>query len=91
MGHSKKKVYMNICPIPNGFRCLARSILNSACDILLPSLSMSNHNSQLTLHTYSHDSGIGAFQWEERKILRAKFKILRDKYRELFGIGYTLI
>jgi hypothetical protein len=26
IGHSKKKVYMNTCPIPNGFRYLARNI-----------------------------------------------------------------
>jgi hypothetical protein len=53
IGHSKKKVYMNMCPIPNGFRYLARNIF-------LPSRSMSNHNSQLTLHTDSHASDIGA-------------------------------
>jgi hypothetical protein len=26
IGHSKKKVYMSTCPIPNGFRYLARNI-----------------------------------------------------------------
>jgi hypothetical protein len=36
IGHSKKKVYMNMCPIPNGFRYLARSILNLARNIFLP-------------------------------------------------------
>jgi hypothetical protein len=50
---------------------------------------MSNHNSQLTLHTDSRASDIGALRWEGRKILRAKFKILRAKYRKLFGIGHT--
>jgi hypothetical protein len=38
-----------MCHIPNGFRYLARNIF-------LPSLSMSNHNSQLMLHTDSHAS-----------------------------------
>jgi hypothetical protein len=37
IGHSKKKVYMNMCPIPNGFRYLASSILNLASNIFLPS------------------------------------------------------
>jgi hypothetical protein len=71
-------MYMNMCPIPNGFRYLARNIV-------LPSLSMSNHNSQLTLHTDSHASDIGALRWEGRKILRAKFNILRARYRKPFG------
>jgi hypothetical protein len=26
IGHSKKKIYVNICPIPNGIRYLARNI-----------------------------------------------------------------
>jgi hypothetical protein len=30
-----KKVYMNMCSIPNDFRYLARSILNSARNIFL--------------------------------------------------------
>jgi hypothetical protein len=33
----RKKVCMNMCPIPNGFRYLARSILNLAPIIFLPS------------------------------------------------------
>jgi hypothetical protein len=33
----RKRVYMNICPIPNGFRYLARSILILAVNIFLPS------------------------------------------------------
>jgi hypothetical protein len=33
----RKKVYMNMSPIPNGFRQLARSILNLASNIFLPS------------------------------------------------------
>jgi hypothetical protein len=66
---------MNVCPIPNGFRYLARNIF-------LPSLSMSNHNSQLTLHTDSHASDIGTLRWDRKKILRAKFKILPAKYRK---------
>jgi hypothetical protein len=82
---------MNICPIPNCFRYLARSILNLAPNIFLPSLSVSNHNSQLTLHTDSNASDIGALRWERRKILRAKFKILRTKYHKPFGIGYMFI
>jgi hypothetical protein len=53
-----------MCPIPNGFLYLARNIF-------LPSLSLSNHNSQLTLHTDSHVSDIGALRWEGRKTLRA--------------------
>jgi hypothetical protein len=76
IGHSKKEVYMNMCPVLNGFRYLARSILNLARNIFLPSLSMSNHNSQLTLHTDSHASDIGALRREGRKIWRAKFEIL---------------
>jgi hypothetical protein len=51
---------MNMCPIPNGFRYLGRTFLNLALNISLPSLSMSNHNSQLTRHTDSHASDIGA-------------------------------
>jgi hypothetical protein len=84
IGHSKKKVYMNVCPIPNGFRYLGRSILNLAPNIFLPSLSMSNHNSQLTLHTDSHAPDIDALRWEGRKILR-------PKYRKPFEIGHTFI
>jgi hypothetical protein len=34
----RKKVYMNMCPIPNCFRYLGRSILNFARNIFLPSL-----------------------------------------------------
>jgi hypothetical protein len=37
IGHSKKKVGMNMCPIPNGFRYFARRILNLARNIFLPS------------------------------------------------------
>jgi hypothetical protein len=37
IGHSKKKVYVNMCPIPDGFRYLALSILNLARNIFLPS------------------------------------------------------
>jgi hypothetical protein len=88
-GHSidhykKKKVYMNMYPIPNGFRYLAHNIF-------LPSLSMSNHDSQLTLHTDSHASDIGALRREGKKILNTKFKILRAKYRKPFGIGHVHI
>jgi hypothetical protein len=50
---------MNMCPIPNGFRYLACSILNLTRYIFLLSISMSNHNTQLTLHTDSHASDIG--------------------------------
>jgi hypothetical protein len=42
-------------PIPNGFWYLARNIF-------LPYLSMNNQNSQLTLHTDSHISDIGALR-----------------------------
>jgi hypothetical protein len=55
------------------------------------SLSMSNHNSQLTLHIYSHASGISALRREGRKILRAKLKILRAKYRKPFVLGHIHI
>jgi hypothetical protein len=37
IGHSEKKAYMNTYPIPNCFRYLARSILNLARNIFLPS------------------------------------------------------
>jgi hypothetical protein len=84
IGHSKKKVYMNMCHISDGFRYLALSILNLARSVFLPSLSMSNHNSQLALHTDSHASDIGALRWEGRKILRAK-------YGKPFGIGHMFI
>jgi hypothetical protein len=87
----RTKIRMNMCPIPNGFRYLERSTLNLARNIFHPSLSMSNHNSQLTLHTDSHASDIGALRREGRKILRAKFKILRVKYRKAFGIGHMFI
>jgi hypothetical protein len=90
-GHSKKKVHMNMCPIPNGFLYLARSILNLARNIFLPSLSMNNRNGQLTLHTDSHASDIGALRREGRKILRAKFKILRARYRKRSRIGHMFI
>jgi hypothetical protein len=75
---------MNMCPIPNGFLYLASNIF-------LPSLSMSNHSSQLTLHTDSHASDIGALRREGRKVVPAKFKILRAKYRKPFGIGHMFI
>jgi hypothetical protein len=52
---------------------------------------MNNHNSQLTLHTNSHASDIGALRREGKKILRTKFKILRAKYRKQFGIGHMFI
>jgi hypothetical protein len=58
----RKTFYMNMCPIPKGSRYLARSILNLPRNIFLPSLSVSNHNSQLTFHTNSYASGIGALQ-----------------------------
>jgi hypothetical protein len=32
IGHSKNKVYMNMCPIPNGFR--DRAILMYSCKII---------------------------------------------------------
>jgi hypothetical protein len=35
IGHSKKKVYLNMCPIPNVFQYLARSILKLARNIFL--------------------------------------------------------
>jgi hypothetical protein len=82
---------MKMCPIPNGFRYLARSILNLAHNIFLPSMSMSNHKSQLTLHTDSHASDSGALRWKGRKILHAKLQILRAKYRKPFGIGHMFI
>jgi hypothetical protein len=37
IGHSKKTVDMNKCPIPNGFQYLALSILSLARNIFLPS------------------------------------------------------
>jgi hypothetical protein len=77
--------------IPNVFRYLGRSVLNLEHNIFLPSSSMRNHNSQLTLHTDPHASDIGALRWEGRKILRAKFKILPAKYRKPFGVGHMLI
>jgi hypothetical protein len=80
-----------MCPIPNGFQYLARSILNLAHNIFLPSLSMSNHNSQLMLHTDSHASDIGTLRQEGRKLLRADFKILRIKYWKPFGIRRMFI
>jgi hypothetical protein len=80
-----------MCPIPKGFRYLARRILNLGRTIFFPSLSMSNHNSQLTLHTDSYDSETGALRWVGKKILRPKFKILREKYRKPFGIGHMII
>jgi hypothetical protein len=46
---------------------LARNILNLAGNIFLPSLSMSNQDSQLTLHNDSQASDIGALRWEEGK------------------------
>jgi hypothetical protein len=73
-----------MCLIPNGFRYLARNIF-------IPFLSMSNHNSQLMLHTDSYASDIGALRREGRKVLRGKFKILRTKYRKPFGIGHIFI
>jgi hypothetical protein len=47
-------------------------------------LLLSNHKSQLTLHTESHASDIGALRREGSKILPAK-------YRERFGIGHMFI
>jgi hypothetical protein len=71
-----------MCPIQNGF-------LYSARNIFLHTLSMSNH--QLTLHTDSHASDSGALRREGRKILSAKFKIQRAKYRKPFGLGHMSI
>jgi hypothetical protein len=70
-------------PIQNGFR-------NLASNIFLPSLSMSNHNSQLTLHTNSHASDIGALRREGKKILRAKFKMLLAKYRNMTHVHINI-
>jgi hypothetical protein len=50
-----------MCPIRNSFRYFARSILNLALNIFRVPLSMNSHNSQLTLHTDSHASDIGAY------------------------------
>jgi hypothetical protein len=50
-----------------------------------------NHNSQLTLHIDLHASDLGALLRKGRKILRAKFKVLRPKYRNPFGIGHMFI
>jgi hypothetical protein len=36
IGNPKKTFYMNMCPIPNGFRYLARNILKLASNIFLP-------------------------------------------------------
>jgi hypothetical protein len=44
---------------------LAPSILNLGSNIFLPSPSMSNYNSQLTLHPDSHASDIGSLRWKE--------------------------
>jgi hypothetical protein len=63
----RKNVYINISLIPNGFRYLVRSILNLALNIYLLSLSMSSHNSQVTIRTDSHASDIGILRWEGRK------------------------
>jgi hypothetical protein len=38
-GNSKKKVYMNMHPIPSGFRYLEHNILNLVRHIFLPSRS----------------------------------------------------
>jgi hypothetical protein len=37
MGLSMERIHMNMCPIPNCFRYLARSILNLTRNIFLPS------------------------------------------------------
>jgi hypothetical protein len=51
IGHSKKiYLYGHV----DGFQYFESSILNFARNIFFPSLSMSNHNSQLTLHTDSY-------------------------------------
>jgi hypothetical protein len=77
-----RKIFcVNMCPISNGFRHLARNIF-------LLFLSVRNHNSQMTLHTDSNVLDIGVLRWEGGKILRAKFKILRVKYRKPLGIGH---
>jgi hypothetical protein len=72
-----------MCPIPNGFRYLARNIF-------LPSLSMTNHNSQLTLTPIHVVQSLAHYSGREGK-LRAKFKILRAKSRKPFGIGHMFI
>jgi hypothetical protein len=69
--YSKKKIYTNMCPIPNGFRYLASSIFKSARNIFLPSLSVSNCNSQMTLHTDSHASDFGALRCGQIHVLAA--------------------
>jgi hypothetical protein len=43
IGHSKKKLYMHMCPIPNGFR-----------DIIIPLYSSKSFNKKEILRTVSN-------------------------------------
>jgi hypothetical protein len=80
----RKNVYMNMCPIPNDFRYLARNIF-------LPS-----HRNAPISEARESVWSVSWLLWllierDGRKILRAKFKILRPKYRKPFGIGHMFI
>jgi hypothetical protein len=77
--------------IPNDFRYLARSILNSARNIFLPSRC----NAPISEACESVRS-VSWLLWllierVGRKILCAKFNVLRPKYRKPFGIGHMFI
>jgi hypothetical protein len=84
IGHFKKKWLYEKCPIPNGFRYLARNIF-------LPS----RHNASMSEACES----VWSVSWlllllierEGRKILRARLKKLRAKYRKPFEIGHMYI
>jgi hypothetical protein len=78
----RKKVYMTVCPVLNGFRYWAQYFEFGAQ--YFPTLSMSNHKSQLTLHTDSYASDSGALWWEGREILR-------PKCRKPYGTGHLFI
>jgi hypothetical protein len=91
IGHSKKIVCRNMCPIPNGFRHLARSILNLAHNIFLPS-----HRNFPMSEACESVWSVSWLLWllterKGRKILRAKYKILLAKCRKPFGIGHMFI
>jgi hypothetical protein len=73
-----------MCPIPNGFRYLARSILNLTRNTFLPS----NRNAPMS-EAYESVWSVSWLLW--LLIEREGMKILRAKYRKPFGIGHMFI
>jgi hypothetical protein len=80
----RKKVFMNMCPIPNDFWYLGGSILKLARNIFLPS-----HRNDPMCEACESVWSVIWLLW--LLIEREGRKILRAKHRKPFGIGQMFI